>query len=521
MFELRRRTRTARRRPAAPVDPRHGRGARHGSIKLGLRLRFVAAILLTSAITLGVAAVALLSPLERRLRNDDLQALATSAQSAQADFTAVRTPAQVYPGSPQIAAAAGSVAHHLQARVMVMDKWNQAIYYGPSLDNTLIDVSNKAILQHRDDLREIVTDDGNEAAAVATHIRLPPHTGRGAILAVEAPLGEIHSAVGVVQRAFLVASAIALFVGLLVGTGLATRLLRRLRRLRQAVQRVGAQGLASEIPPDFANDEVADLTHAFRAMQEALRRQEESRHAFVATASHELRMPITSLHGMLELLDHDLSQNLPDLADARVQLAGARRQSARLVALARDLLDLSRLDAGVALRSEPVELVEVARAVLAEFELRGQAEDVELSLDADGPCWALADPGSVARIVRILVDNALRHSPRGETIVVRVVRGGESVELRVEDAGPGVPLAEAELVFERFSRGSTAGSDDSGFGLGLAIGRELAREMGGNLALVEAEQPGGRFALTLAGVSPEEEPPPEHALEDTAEPATP
>jgi signal transduction histidine kinase len=218
----------------------------------------------------------------------------------------------------------------------------------------------------------------------------------------------------------------------------------------------------------------------------------------VATASHELRTPITSLNGMLELLDEDLSRGQPDLDDARVQLTGARRQSARLVALARDLLDLSRLDAGSALRREPVELVEVCRAVLAEFELAASERHIGLTIEPGAaPCWALADPGSVARIARILVDNALRHSPRGETVRLSVAGEADGVSITVADSGPGVPRAERERIFERFSRGSAAGADDAGFGLGLAIGRELARQMGGELRLLDPGSPGARFSVVL------------------------
>ena len=157
-------------------------------------------------------------------------------------------------------------------------------------------------------------------------------------------------------------------------------------------------------------------------MQRRLRQQEEARRAFVATASHELRTPLTSLDGMLELLDDDLHDPEPDLADARSLLDRARVQSRRLGRLAADLLDLSRIDAEVTLRSEPVELGELSRAVLAEFELGTSERGINSELDdEDGPVWALGDPGSVARIIRILLDNAVRVTPPG----LRDPGGGE------------------------------------------------------------------------------------------------
>src|SRR5439155_16912792 len=91
------------------------------------------------------------------------------------------------------------------------------------------------------------------------------------------------------------------------------------------------------------------------------------------------------------------------------------------------------------------------------------------------PCWARGDPDALARIVRLLVDNALRHAPAPVEVRVLVCPRGATAAVRVLDGGPGVPSTETEAVFERFRRGS--GSDAPGFGLGLAIGRELARRM--------------------------------------------
>jgi signal transduction histidine kinase len=233
-------------------------------------------------------------------------------------------------------------------------------------------------------------------------------------------------------------------------------------------------------------------------MQRALRRQEEARRAFVATASHELRTPLTSLQGNLELLAEDLENGELDVDDAREQLRGAQGELRRLANLASELLDLSRLDAGVELRREPVELGELSRAVAAEFDLgaRDRAVDLEV-VPPTGPVWASGDPGAIARVGRILLDNALRFSPAGAEIRVAAAYHGERATLEVTDRGPGVPDAEREVIFERFQRGTRTGGE-GGFGLGLAIGRELARRMGGELQLAtHVARTGARFVLTL------------------------
>jgi signal transduction histidine kinase len=251
-------------------------------------------------------------------------------------------------------------------------------------------------------------------------------------------------------------------------------------------------------PRDETRDEVGDLARAMGAMQIGLRRQESARRRFVATASHELRTPLTSLSGTLELLGEDLEREDFDREDAREQVAFAESQIQRLRNLATELLDLSRLDAGIELRSEPVELGEVSRAVAAEF--AQQARDADRRLEVIppiGPCWAKGDPDAVARVARILIDNALLYAPAGSTVRVIAAYHGASATLAVADDGPGVPPREREIVFERFQRGSTT-AGEGGFGLGLAIGSELAQRLGGSLGYAPLDgEPGARFVLTL------------------------
>jgi signal transduction histidine kinase len=271
---------------------------------------------------------------------------------------------------------------------------------------------------------------------------------------------------------------------------------RRLHRLRDAMLAFGRSGARSELPLETGTDEVADLARAFAELGERLAGQEELRRAFVATASHELRTPLTSLQGQLELLDEDLTRPSPDLEDARRQLAGARVQSDRLARLASDLLDLSRLDARLEMRSEPVAVAELSRAVVAEFDARAGRRGTRVELDAPLDLRADADPGAVARVLRILLDNALRHSPADAAVQVDVRALGSAVEIGVADHGPGIAPADRERIFERFARGADAG-EQGGFGLGLAIGRELSERMGGSLVLDRCEGGITRFVLRL------------------------
>jgi signal transduction histidine kinase len=316
------------------------------------------------------------------------------------------------------------------------------------------------------------------------------------VLLVRRSLVGVNSAVSTVRTAFLVAALVALALTLVLGIPLSERIVRRLRVLRHTALRLAHEGPMVDVPADNSRDEVGDLARTFALMQHQLLQQEEARRAFVATASHELRTPLATLDGMLELLDEDLRTGHLDLEDAQDLIDRARAQSKRLGRLAADLLDLSRIDAQVDLRSEPVELGELSRAVMAEFELGTGERGIHTVLhDGIGPVWALGDPGSVARILRILLDNAVRLSPEGGEVSVEL-QNGNAASLSVCDQGPGVPREERELIFERFKRGrQTAGQ--VGFGLGLAIGRELAERMGGELVLEDQDCPGARFTLRL------------------------
>jgi signal transduction histidine kinase len=463
-------------------------------LRSGLRARLVAALVFTSAVTLVVAAATLLPPLDRRLKHEEVQSLLNTAIAARPAFQDLR-PSGLQAGNRHLESLLFALERRAGARVALFDSTGRVI--ADTRRNLPFGVVPDAL----GDNRPKGHVDTSGGAADEARVGIPIHIARKPyVLALAKPLDDVKSAVRVVKRAFLTAAVVGLVVALVLGALITTRLLGRLERLRHAALEVADRGLGAEVAADPSGDEVGDLSHAFRTMQHRLRRQEEARRAFVGTASHELRTPLASIHQMLELLGQDLDIEPPDIEDARVQTARAREQSERLNALATDLLDLTRLDADTPLRREPVELGELARAVSAEFDLRAEARRVRLSLaDAPEGFWASGDPGSVARVLRILVDNALRFAPEGSEVEVTPARFGEQVGVVVSDSGPGVPPEERELIFDRFHRGSNTGGG-GGFGLGLAIGRELARRMGGDVSLEDSVR-GARFALRLPAES--------------------
>jgi signal transduction histidine kinase len=267
--------------------------------------------------------------------------------------------------------------------------------------------------------------------------------------------------------------------------------------LERAAGEVAAGNFSRPIPVD-SEDELGQLAVAFNEMQRRLARLDQARKEFIANASHELRTPIFSLGGFVELLqDEDLDD------DTRTEfLATMRGQVDRLQKLATDLLDLSRLDAGsLELEREPVSLPGVAAQVTNEFAAAAARGGVTLAVEEpeDPDLEALCDGQRVAQIVRILVDNAGVHTPPGTHIRVRTgsersgeANGSATAYLEVEDDGPGIKRRDLAHVFERFHTGTAGGS-----GLGLAISRSLIELHGGRLDIASKVGSGTTVTVRL------------------------
>jgi signal transduction histidine kinase len=488
----------------------------------GLRGRIVGAVVVTTAISLGVAALVLLPRLEGSLKNASKNTLKKEIVAAKSDLKSIAgvqywliPEVQTAPHGSKLLRDATNAQMALRrdlgrlgsafgapggvALIGDVDSqgYGQPVFPNPSAGSTVGPSSDVAAAYQSGKQRLSFGTLAGGTPVVSAAIPLSQfNPSSDAVLVVNKSIDEISGAVAAVRRAFLVAALVAIVLTLVLAIPLAGTLVSRLQRLRQAALQLAIGGTVSNFPADRARDEVGDLARSFSIMQRRLRQQEEARRAFVATASHELRTPLASLEGMLELLADDLQAENLDLEDAAALLDRARVQSRRLGRLAADLLDLSRIDAEISLRSEPIELSELGRAVLAEFELASANRHVAVTLEDDGmPAWALADPGSVARILRILLDNALRVAPRDSEVRVSV-RSRPEPMLSVHDNGPGVAQEERALIFERFKRGRETGGE-AGFGLGLAIGRELAQRMGGSLVLADTDGPGATFTLRL------------------------
>jgi signal transduction histidine kinase len=349
------------------------------------------------------------------------------------------------------------------------------------------DIAERAALSGHLTTDTVQTSNGRQALAAQ------PLTQNGKVRGVAvyaAPLSDVQDNVQLIRRRILVAGAIALVLAALGGYLVARALTARIKRLERAARKVAGGDFSNPIHAD-SDDELGQLAAAFDDMQHQLARLDTARKQFIASASHELRTPIFSLGGFLELLeDEELDE------DTRAQfLAQLRGQVARMRKLATELLDLSRLESGaLELRPEPTDIGQLAREVAGEFTPAAVAHEAELQIaTAAEPIEIEIDAERVAQVMRILLDNALVHTPAGTTIVVSAVRENGHVTLEVADSGDGIRHQTMPHIFEPFF---TSSDGARGAGLGLAIARELAERMHGKLTV--RSLPGETaFKLTL------------------------
>ncbi len=269
---------------------------------------------------------------------------------------------------------------------------------------------------------------------------------------------------------------IALLVALGIGIYFARLVAQRVQRIDEAARAIADGDFAARIPVDYSG-QLGQLARTFNEMQQRLSELDSARKQFIANASHELRTPIFSLGGFVELLEEED----PSPEERAEFMRTMRQQIERLTKLTTDLLNLSQLDAGgVELESRTVDFSELAREVVREFGPRADRRGSRLELRTpEWPVIAVGDPERVRQIIRILLDNALVHTPEGASVTVTTYSVNRRAQLTVSDDGPGIPQRVQKRIFERFYTADSAG----GSGLGLAIARELAQRMNGSMAI--------------------------------------
>ncbi|WP_251151400.1 HAMP domain-containing sensor histidine kinase [Cellulosimicrobium sp. Marseille-Q4280] len=348
----------------------------------------------------------------------------------------------------------------------------------------------RAEAEAADDVRVVGTD--RSAYDAAARVAVAPVAGpEGTTAVASMPLREVEGVV----RALRVSLAVVVPLLTLVAAGVIWTVLGRalspVEELRRGADAIARSGGPGALPVPRADDELGALARTLNAMLDSLQAAAARQRSFVADAAHELRSPVAALRASIEVARlHPAAYPGNELA---VELEDEVR---RLQALVDDLLVLARLGA-LPVVDEDVDLGALAREVVAVSGERPPGEHgrppVAVTVVVRGAAVARGDRAAVARILRNLVDNAVRHA----TSSVRVTAAPGS--LVVDDDGPGIDAADRERVFERFTRLDEARERDAGgTGLGLAIARETAREHGDDVVLGESPLGGLRAEVTMS-----------------------
>ncbi|MER5771944.1 sensor histidine kinase [Streptomyces sp. NPDC001985] len=457
-----------------------------------LPLRSRLALLVATAVAVAVAAVSVVSWLLTRAQLYD--ELNTTLRNTSAPPDMVE---QAYQNCYNVRPAEDESPNFAYTQLVGRDGRRCVGPYSEPVKVKPSDVAVAAGLR-KDTLHDSVTDDGSPVRVHTTLTEIG--NGLSVAVSVSRPLDEISTSL---NRLALLLTGLA-GVGV-VGAGAAGLLvartgLRPVDRLTAAVEHVArTEDLTVRIPAD-GEDEIARLSRSFNSMTAALASSRDRQARLIADAGHELRTPLTSLRTNIELLARSerTGRAIP-AADRQALMASVKAQMAELAALIGDLQELSRPDA---VRGGPVTVValhEIVGTALGRARLRGP----ELTFATSMESWYVrAEPAALERALVNVLDNAVKFSPPGGTVEVRL-QGGT---LSVRDHGPGIPADELPHVFERFWRSPSARSLP-GSGLGLSIVARTVQQSGGDIRLEPAPGGGTRAVIRLPGAAI---PPPAH-----------
>jgi signal transduction histidine kinase len=311
-----------------------------------------------------------------------------------------------------------------------------------------------------------------------------------------------------VLRATLVSAALVALLGLIAGLAAFHLITRPLRELTGAVRKFESDGVAAlpDAAPAFerasrGSDEIATLAQAFTQMTQRiaeqwreLTRQDQQRRELFANISHDLRTPLTSLHGYLETLL--IKADMLDLAERRRYLEIALAQSRKVSRLSQELFELARLEYGVVKpEKEHFVLADLVQDVFQKFELSAEARQQRLVADIAPSLPAVtADLGMIERVLTNLLDNAIRHTPAGGEIVVQLRQDEEGVRVEISDTGPGIPNELRTALFTRPMFSSAGGRSG---GLGLVIVQRILQLHGSDIRLLPRPEKGAVFSFLL------------------------
>lgn len=290
------------------------------------------------------------------------------------------------------------------------------------------------------------------------------------------------------------AGAVLMLVGILISIPLGWSLTSRLVAIEGSLEAIGA-GKPSREVPEHGSDEVARLARGVNAMAVRLKELDEMKRTFVASVTHELRSPLFAIESYVKMLLKE-SRSLDE--GERRQLARVQENAARLAHFVTSLLDMARIERGkLEYRPRMLDLPALVSDVTLFLASRAVEEGKELTFSAEsGLPPVSADSDLIAQVVTNLISNAIKFTPSGGRVSVRVRRDGSALECAVEDTGPGIPAQAHSRLFHPFERVANT-ARTGGTGLGLSICKSILEMHRGAIGVVSTVGHGSRFHFTL------------------------
>jgi signal transduction histidine kinase len=285
-------------------------------------------------------------------------------------------------------------------------------------------------------------------------------------------------------------------LGLVIGAVLSHNLTAPLQRLAAAARAVAADDLGQQVKVE-GSAEVAEVSHAFNEMTAALEEAEKLRQNLMADVAHELRTPLSVLQGNLRAILDDVYPL------EKAEIARLYDETRLLSRLVNDLRELALAEAGqLSFNLRSTDVADVLRTTITNFEPAAESKSIQLAAEvADDLPLVMADPDRLAQVLRNLLTNALRHTPKGGQVAVSASSTEDAVKIVVTDNGEGIASQDLVRVFDRFYRGDRARSRaEGGAGLGLAIVRAMVEALGGQVsATSDGPGRGSTFTVILPG----------------------
>ena len=451
--------------------------------------------------------------------NADADADAQDSAVLNSEVSEASNAVQALPGLaellPRLQQVADRYARDTYARVTIYNAQGYALV---DSQTPILTIGSREL---QADLQAVLQNAPQSGAIIST----PPAASKNGELAIvaAAPIQQEDRVLGAVQitkplaavtadaRNVLLRMSLAALAALVVATAFAVwigrRLVQPLLKLEEAAFAVAEGDLTQTVPVE-SYDEVGALARAFNYMVREVHAMIQQQRAFVANASHELRTPLTNIKLRSEALRslHDANPQL----EARY-LGEIEAEADRLTRLANDLLDLARLEETEPLLAvEPENVGPILHKAAGMMQLRAEQAGISLhTAIADNLPRVRVAAEDLETIAINLLDNAVKYTPRGGEIKLQAVSAASSVEIRVQDNGPGIPVEDALHVFERFyrvdkarsRRAGTGNSIGSGAGLGLSIVRNLVVQNGGQIHLEQTAGEGTVFVVSFPAVA--------------------